>query len=406
MMFRVTAFIRLLAVVTAIVPNADIQHPGPMVSEGASMADFMASSAKEAKEAQLAEEVKEAERKVHEAAAAARKTANGDGSDSFANSLEKSMMALEEEDHENQEKAKQRREERKIEREVKDEITHANLIARQRAASITPEAAADEVIKTAENIREASPGDASASWASELEESVIDLEEEKRENDEKAKERRARHQHDHEVREELLHARQAAHDNAHRAPSSDEAARQVQEATAAVQKTAHGDGSDSWANHLEESVVDLQQEKHEFEEKEKERRAKHALEAQVREELLHAEQPQKGNDQLLPQFVGTTNDESSNADIVQSFQNVVLFFVFAAILGVLVWWKKFVNSASKFVHVPGIGKINMVRSERMVMGLFAGSTPNASLDVYDTGASAPLKASFAGPKQGYGVFSL
>merc|ERR1719160_841897 len=95
---------------------------------------------------------------------------------------------------------------------------------------------------------------------------------------------------------------------------------------------------------------------------------------------------------------------SSNADVVQSGANVLVFVVFAALLGTLVWWKKFVNSNSHSVHVPGVGKVDAVQTERMVMGLLARVSPDASLYVYqdDGQASAPLKTSFAGPKSGYG----
>jgi len=300
---------------------------------------------------------------------------------------------------------------RKIEREVREEIDHANLAAQKRASVISPEAAAEDVIETAERIRKTSHQDSSVSWAGELEESVMDLEEEKLENEEKAKERRARHRHDHEVREELLHVRQATIANAHKAMSSDETAREVQDAAAVVRKTARGDGSGSRTNQLEESVMDLEREKHGIEEKAKERRANHALENQVREEVLHAQQQQPWfgmarTPAKLP--AKKPIDASSNVDIVQSSANFVVFLLFAAILGAVVLWKKFVNSGSHSVHVPGLGKVSMVQSERMVMGLFSQVALNAGLDVYreETRARAPLKPSFVGPKQGYGVFTL
>merc|ERR1719387_3210421 len=112
------------------------------------------------------------------------------------------MMALEQEDHENQERANARHEQHEIERQVRNDIEHTKKEAHMRAAVITAEAAAKEVEETAESIREAAHGDGSDKWANELEESVIDLEEMKHENEEKAKERHARHQHDHEVLEQ------------------------------------------------------------------------------------------------------------------------------------------------------------------------------------------------------------
>merc|ERR1719482_1499936 len=104
MMCTVSILMQLLTVVYATAPHAETRHSGPVGSGSA----------------KLAEEVQEAERKVHEAAAAARKTAHGDGSDSFANDLEKSMMTLEQEDHENQERAKVRHQQRDTERQVRE----------------------------------------------------------------------------------------------------------------------------------------------------------------------------------------------------------------------------------------------------------------------------------------------
>jgi len=265
-------------------------------------------------------------------------------------------------------------------------------------------------------MRKTAHGDGSDRWANELEESVIDLEEQKHENEEKARERRARHQHEHEVREEVLHARQEALANAHKAERSSEAVRKIHETAAVVDKTG------SWANQLQESVMDLEQEKHTFEEKARERHTRHALENQVREEVLHAQQTgsNAANAHVLRMgaiHVTTANqpvdkqqisDESADTDVVQSGARVGLFLAFALVLGVIIWWKKFVNSNAHSVHVPGIGKLNVVQSERMVMGFFNGVAPNSSLNVYGdyARASAPLKSGFAGPKAGYGAFTL
>merc|ERR1719265_1786133 len=120
-------------------------------------------------------------------------------------------------------------------------------MAQARATVMTPEVAAKEVEETAESIRKAAHGDGSDRWANELEESVMDLEEMKHENEEKAKQRRARHQHDHEVLEERLHARQESLANAHKTGS------------AVTRQTLRG--SNGWAAQLDESVSDLEQKK-------------------------------------------------------------------------------------------------------------------------------------------------
>jgi hypothetical protein len=380
MMCSVFTLMQLLVTAYATVPHADARHSGPVDSESA----------------RLSEELKAAEQKVHENAAAARKAAHGDGSDSFANSLEKSMMALEKEDQENQERAKARHHQLEMERQVHKEIAEANKMAHARAAVMTPEAAAKEVEETAENIRKAAHGDGSDKFASEIEETVMDLEEMKHENEEKMKERRARHQHEHEVLEQRIHARREALANEHK------------KAATVLPQTQHGESSKHWANQLEETVLDLEHKKDGFEDKAQERRAQHALESQVRKEIFNAQQPLYSHTHRLWQLPVEKQQDSSNADVVQSGANVLVFLLFAALLGSLVWWKKFVNSNSRSVHVPVVGKVNAVQTERMVMGLLARASPNASLYVYqdDARASAPLKNPFAGPQAGYGVFTL
>lgn len=341
-----------LATVSATVPHADIRHSGPVDREKAS----------------LKEELKAAEKQVHENAAAARKAAHGDGSDSFANGLEKSMMALEKEDQENQERAKARHQQHEIDRQV----AHAHKV-------MTPEVAAKEVEETAESIRKAAHGDGSDRWANELEETVMDLEEMKHENEEKAKERHARHQHDHEVLEQRIHARREALANEHK------------KAATVVRQSQHEANS-------------------------KESRAQHVLEDQVRKQVLNAQQPMYSHTNPVLQVQTTEKltvpvdkqQTSSNADIVQSGANTLVFLLFAGLLGMLVWWKKFVNSNSHSVHVPGVGKFDAVQTERFAMSLLARVSPNASLYVYqdNAAASAPLKSPFTGPKAGYGVFTL
>eukprot|EP00746_Dinoflagellata_sp_MGD_P160322 gnl/MRDRNA2_/MRDRNA2_87005_c0_seq1.p1 gnl/MRDRNA2_/MRDRNA2_87005_c0~~gnl/MRDRNA2_/MRDRNA2_87005_c0_seq1.p1 ORF type:complete len:381 (-),score=91.04 gnl/MRDRNA2_/MRDRNA2_87005_c0_seq1:72-1082(-) len=334
-----------LATASATAPHADTWHSGPVDSENAS----------------LKQELKAAEQKVHENAAAARKAAHGDGSDSFANDLEKSMMALEKEDQENQDRAKARHQQHEIDRKV----------AHARTPVMTPEVAAKELEETAEGIRKAAHGDGSDRWANELEETVMDLEEMKHENEEKAKERHARHQHAHEVLEQQIHARQEAFANAHK------------KAATVVRQSQHEANS-------------------------KERHAQHVLEEQVRREVLNAQQPMYSHTHPYQPVPVDKQQTSSNADIVQSGANAVLFMLFAGLFGMLVWWKKFVHSNSQSVHVPGVGKVDAVQTERLVMGLLARVSPNASLYVYqdDSRASAPLKSPFTGPKAGYGVFTL
>jgi len=264
-----------------------------------------------------------------------------------------------------------------------------------------------EVEKTSESIREAAHGDGSDKWANELEESVMDLENEKHENAEKAQERRARHQHDHEVREELLHERLEALAGKDKASSSNEAIRIVDETPSVVRNSADADVSNSFASKPEDSLTHRNQEKSPLEEKETDARSSHAPEKQVREEVSHAHllKPLFGND-AQP----ADKDQASDAsDAVQSSMNMVLFIVFAIVLGGLVWWRKFVNSNSHSVSVPGVGKLNMVQSERTLKGIIAAVAPNSSLGVYaaeDTRASAPLKAAFTGREGGYGVYTL
>merc|ERR1719321_388627 len=86
MMFTVTTLMQLVTIISATAPHAEIRHfRGPVASGSAT-------------QEKLHKATEEAAKRVHQAAAAARKLAHGDGSDSFANYLEQSMMKLEEED--------------------------------------------------------------------------------------------------------------------------------------------------------------------------------------------------------------------------------------------------------------------------------------------------------------------
>jgi len=446
-MCTIITLMQLLIAVSAIVPDADIRHADPKAGgeESKSLADFYADAAAPhadirhpgptaSESARLAENIKDDEKRVHEAAAAARKTAHGDGSDSFANSLEKSMMALEEEDHEMQEKAKQRHAQREVERKVQQDIQHTSQVAHERAASMSPEDAAEQVIETANSIRKNAHGDGSDSFANELEETVIDLEEEKRENEAKAKERHARHEHEHQVRaqqvlkehearEQALHEAALAKSQALAHAQVDEAVRKIHQSesnpgavvrTTALDEQGMVDHSNEWAEQLENAEMRLDKEKHGFEEKDKERRARHALDNQVREEVLRATEPQNGLGlgNLRQPLIGAAEAKESEAEVMQSGAGLGFFLVIAFVVGLGLWWLKFVNSDSHSVRIPGIGKVNMVKSERMFMGLFNGvdrhMAPNPRLDVYgdDIKASASLTDALSYPKGGYGAFTL
>merc|ERR1719160_685352 len=243
------------------------------------------------------------------------------------------------------------------------------------------------------------------------------LEEEKHENEFKAHERHVKHEHDREMREELLHAQQealaakhnaaqAALGNKHKAKNSDElkkhseeAIKQVQVTAAAMRDAAHGDGSDRWSKQLEESMLDLEAEKHDFEEKARLRRAEHKLENEVNKELLHASQPvshpitveQRVNkflarndhivqapvyaDQKPASELPGLEDGYSNADIVQTGAGLAFFLFIAAVVFIGLSWQKFYNSnefLERAVIVPGLGKMSMMESERAVIDLFSG----------------------------------
>jgi len=198
------------------------------------------------------------------------------------------------------------------------------------------------------------------------------------------------------------------------------AAKQVQQAAADMRTAAHGDGSDKWANHLEESVMDLEAEKRDFESKARLRRAQHKLENEDNSELAHAMQPKKNTgflarnahvivnpaDQLPGLQDGLTND-----DVVQSASGLAIFLLVGVVVFAMISCQKSLNSSDHSV-LPGIGKMNMVESERRMMGLLHGIAPHSGLAIYgdDATVAAPLRArsAFSASKgrEGYGIFTL
>jgi len=246
-------------------------------------------------------------------------------------------------------------------------------------------------------------------------------------------------------REEALHAQQMAlakakeareatlekqhkENNSDKAKNADYTEKQMWLTGAKAQQPAHGDGADHWGNQLEESMLDLEAEKHDFEEKARLRRAKHKLEAEVNEELLHATQPitvTKRSHKFLerskhivqqPVYADENpanrlpglEDGYTNAEIVQSGAGLAFFLFIAAVVFAGLSWQKFRNSNEHSVIVPGLGKVNMVQSERMVMGMFNRVLPDAGLSVYGDGnkAAMPLRSAFGGPSGATPYFTL
>jgi hypothetical protein len=438
MMFTIIILMELIAnsvaviTISATVPHADIRHfRGPVASGSATQES-------------LHQATEEASKRVHEAAAAARKIAHGDGSDSFANYLEQSMMKLQKEDEELHERAEERIAQHELDRKVEQQVKHAHEVAHQRALHMTSDEAFQQLHETVEGIRKKAHGDGSDSWANELEQSMEILEEEKHENEFKAHERHVKHEHDREMREELLQAQQAKANTAvqgalgkeHNAKNSDEAknpdeaAKQMQVAAEEMRQAAHGDGSDRWANQLEESVLDLEAEKQDFEQKARLRRAKHKLENEVNEGLLHAMQPisvakrsQKflaRNDHIVqqPVYADEKQEQASqlpgledgytNSDIVQTGAGLAFFLCISLVVFVGLSWQRVMNSYEPSYVVPGLGKVDIAQSERMMRGLLKGVVPNAGLAVYgdETRAAAPLKSAFSSPKGATPYFTL
>merc|ERR1719387_2232428 len=176
-------------------------------------------------------------------------------------------------------------------------------------------------------------------------------------------------------------------------------------------------------------MLDLEAEKRDFEEKARLRRARSKLENEVDEELLHVTQPitvskrshkfLARNDHIVQQPVSVEEtpvnqlpgleDGYTNADIVQSGAGLAFFLLIAVVVFLGLSWLKHLNSVEhSSVVVPGLGKVNMVQSERMVMNYLNGVVPKASIAVYgdDTTAAAPLKSAFSGPKGATAYFTL
>lgn len=399
-----------------------------------------------AKQESLHRATEDAAERVHKAAAAARKTAHGDGSDSFANYLEQSMMKLEQEDKAIHDKAKERIAQHELDHKVQLQIKHAHEVAHERAMHTSADQAYQQLHQTAERIRRkahvdgSENGDGSDRYANELEQSIMELEEQKHENEFKAHERHLQHEREREAREERLHEQQAARakekekqaalakekEHAREELLHAQEAALAQDLTAGMDSTSHEDESKKWANELEESILDLQAKEHDFEEKARLRRARHKLENQIDEELLHVMQPKKSNKFMAPNNhiiqapvydvnsasrVPGLDDDTSNDEVVQSASGLVLFLVISVIVFAILSWQKFLSSKDQCVVIPGLGKVNVIESERMVHRLIQGVAPNAGLAVYgdDARSAAPLKSAFGASKstpEGYGIFTL
>lgn len=180
-------------------------------------------------------------------------------------------------------------------------------------------------------------------------------------------------------------------------------------------------------NQLEESILDLEQEKHAIEEKAARRLAEHKLEHDVDEEMLHAAQPKKNNkflarkDHIVQQPIYQVNssnqlpgleDGATNDEVVQSAAGFVLFLLIGIVVFAILSWQKVLQSRDPSVVIPGLGKVNAVESERMMMSLMKGIAPNTGLSIYgeDVRSAAPLRArsafSASTDNQGYGICTL
>merc|ERR1719198_148840 len=110
------------------------------------------------------------------------------------------MMKLENEDKAIHEKAKALHEQHELDHKVRLQIKHAHDIAHERSKNMTPEQAYQQLHETTERIRKrahadgSERGDGSDSFANELEQSIMVLEDEKHENEFKAHERHLLHE--------------------------------------------------------------------------------------------------------------------------------------------------------------------------------------------------------------------
>lgn len=321
---------------------------------------------------------------------------------------------------------------------------------------VSSEEAAQQVMDAVAAVRKTAAGDGSDSWANRVEESVMDLEAEKHEMEEKQRERHARHEKErqelrarHEKEMQALHASHSEQMKAHH-ESAEEAARAVMASAAEARQRAHGDGSDRFANGLEESILDLQamdrenkrkqKERHELHEKQKQAlRAQHdaemqALHARHEEEkkallqLVTSQSPslslsqspsedqatRAAVDDQLKQLLTVEKEETeqlkeelvvqkeeserlmddNSAENGQPAWRFVLFLLIAAIVGFHLWQ----NKDSYIVHVPGVGQ---VKRGRWVSGAF-GRDPNAL--PHQLSPMIPLRQ-MAG-SEGYGGLAL
>merc|ERR1719460_1622558 len=109
---------------------------------------------------------------------------------------------------------------------------------------------------------------------------MMKLEKEDKAIHEKAQERIAQHELEHKVQVQIQHAHEVAHERAkHTTP--EQAYQQLHVTAERIRKRAHadgserGDGSDRFANELEASIMELEEEKHEMEFKAHERYLQH-----------------------------------------------------------------------------------------------------------------------------------
>merc|ERR1719272_1047254 len=111
---------------------------------------------------------------------------------------------------------------------------------------------------------------------------MMQMEEKDHEIHAKADAMKAQHELDRKVEKQIQHAHQVAHERASHM-TSDEAFKQLHNTAEGIRKSAHGDGSDKFANMLEESMADLEELKHENEFKAHERHDKHEHDRETRE---------------------------------------------------------------------------------------------------------------------------
>lgn len=232
------------------------------------------------------------------------------------------------------------------------------------------------------------------------------------------------------------------------------AAKHLMESAAEARKNAHGDGSDRFVNHLEESMLDLMEMDHENKEKAKARHARHEKERQAlhakfekEQQELHARfekekaERKKAHDQLEKEMgelkakmnvrheaarqelhaehrrqdadhvrqwkaslKSPANDDKATADgkaVIQSGHSglfLCLFLVIGVIVGLALLWKSGVNVS---VQIPGLGRVNPVKWMDSIFSSKGGvDNSYIFLDREDKRASAPLRPATAAGNYG------